>query len=242
MDKFINCLVVDDEPVAREIIESHLARITTFRLAGSCKNAMEAFKLISSTNIDLIFLDINMPEISGLSFAKSINKNLKVIFTTAYREYALDGFDLQAVDYLLKPISFERFLQAVNKYLDETTHIKKSMSEDSPEERSTFFFVRSDRKMVKINFADIQFIESISDYIKIHLTNKAVVTRETISNIEAKLPQADFIRTHRSFIVALSKIESFNNETIDIDQREIPISRSYKEEVLLKLDRHQQNI
>ncbi|MDA3881516.1 MAG: LytTR family DNA-binding domain-containing protein [Prolixibacteraceae bacterium] len=236
MDKLINCLVVDDEPVAREIIEEHLKRINTFRIAGSCKNALEAFKMISSTSIDLIFLDINMPDISGLSFAKSINKNIKVIFTTAYREYAIDGFDLQAVDYLLKPISFERFLQAVNKYIDENTHIKSKQSEEWNEEKSDYFFVRSERKMVKINFSDIEFIESLSDYIKIQLADKTVVTRETISNIEVKLPPTDFIRTHRSYIVALSKIESFNNETIDVGKREIPISRRYKEEVLKKLD------
>jgi two-component system LytT family response regulator len=236
MDKLINCLVVDDEPVAREIIEEHLKRINTFRIAGSCKNALEAFKMISSTSIDLIFLDINMPDISGLSFARSINKNIKVIFTTAYREYAIDGFDLQAVDYLLKPISFERFLQAVNKYIDENTHIKSKQSEEWNEEKSDYFFVRSERKMVKINFSDIEFIESLSDYIKIQLADKTVVTRETISNIEVKLPPTDFIRTHRSYIVALSKIESFNNETIDVGKREIPISRRYKEEVLKKLD------
>ncbi|MFA9390113.1 MAG: LytR/AlgR family response regulator transcription factor [Prolixibacteraceae bacterium] len=238
MAKLINCLIVDDEAVAREIIETHLSRINAFRLAGSCKNAMEAFKTISTNNIDLIFLDINLPEISGLSFAKSINKDLKVIFTTAYREYAVDGFDLQAVDYLLKPISFERFLQAVNKYLSETTQIKTNHSEVWQEEKSDFLYVRSERKMVKINFSDIQYIESLGDYIKLHLTDKTVVTRETISNIEAKLPQVDFLRTHRSFLVALSKIESFNNETIDIHKHEIPISRSYKDEVLLKLEGH----
>jgi DNA-binding LytR/AlgR family response regulator len=241
MDKLINCLVVDDEPVAREIIENHLTRINTFRLAGSCKNAIEAFKMINTTNIDLIFLDINMPEISGLSFARSINKNIKVIFTTAYREFALDGFDLQAVDYLLKPISFERFLQAVNKYIDENTPINSIQHEEWQEEKSDFFFVRSERKMVKINFADIVFIESLSDYIKIHLPEKTVTTRETISNIEVKLPPTEFIRTHRSYIVALCKIDSFNSETIDIGKREIPISRSHKEEVLLKLENKHQS-
>lgn len=242
MTKLIKCIVVDDEALAREIIETHISRINTFVLAGSCKNAIEAFKIINTKKIDLIFLDINMPEISGLSFAKSINKNIKVIFTTAYREYALDGFDLQAVDYLLKPISFERFMQAINKYLDENVRIKSNSAEDGIEEKATFFFVRSERKMVKINYDAIEYIESISDYIKIHLIDKTVVTRETISNIEVKLPPSEFIRTHRSYIVAFSKIQSFNNETIDVGKREIPISRSYKEAVLLKLDsQHQSN-
>jgi two-component SAPR family response regulator len=119
MQKIYNCIIVDDEPIAREILENHLSKINTIKVIASCKNAIEAFNEINSNSIDFIFLDINMPEISGLSFAKSINNNIKIIFTTAYREYAVEGFDLQAVDYLLKPISFERLLQAVNKYLDE---------------------------------------------------------------------------------------------------------------------------
>lgn len=123
MTKSTHCIIVDDEPIAREILESHLQKIISLKLVASCKNAMEAFNEINSKQVDLIFLDINMPEISGLSFAKSINKNIQIIFTTAYREYAVDGFDLQAVDYLLKPISFERFLQAINKYLDKLARI-----------------------------------------------------------------------------------------------------------------------
>ena len=237
MSKIIRCLIVDDEPVAREILEDHLSRINTFRLAGSCKNAMEAFKIINAESIDLIFLDINMPEISGLSFARSINKNIKIIFTTAYREYAVDGFDLQAVDYLLKPISFERFLQAVNKYLDENTTVRSFTENEVSEEKNDFMFIRSDRKMVKIDFSEILFIESISDYIKIHLSDKTIITRETMSNIEVKLPQREFIRVHRSFIVAFPKIDSFTNETIEISKHEIPISRSYRESVLLRLEK-----
>ena len=198
---------------------------------------MEAFKIINAESIDLIFLDINMPEISGLSFARSINKNIKIIFTTAYREYAVDGFDLQAVDYLLKPISFERFLQAVNKYLDENTTVRSFTENEISEEKNDFMFIRSDRKMVKIDFSEILFIESISDYIKIHLSDKTIITRETMSNIEVKLPQREFIRVHRSFIVAFPKIDSFTNETIEISKHEIPISRSYRESVLLRLEK-----
>ena len=237
MNKMIACLIVDDEPVAREILENHLNRINTFILAGSCKSAVEAFKLINTQSIDLIFLDINMPEISGLSFAKLINKQIKIIFTTAYREYAADGFDLQAVDYLLKPISFERFLQAVNKFMDETSLVTRDFTKEITEEKIDYFFVRSDRKMVKLNFSDILYIESISDYIKIHLTDKTVVTRETISNVEAKLSQKEFIRVHRSYIVSLKNIDSFTNEIVEIAGHELPISRSYKNEVLRRLER-----
>ncbi|HKJ78345.1 MAG TPA: response regulator, partial [Prolixibacteraceae bacterium] len=148
MQKTIQSLIVDDERVAREILESHLSKIEAVKIAGSCKNAMEAFNILSNQKIDLLFLDINMPGISGLSLAKSINRDVKIIFTTAYREYAVDGFDLQAVDYLLKPISFERLLQAINKYLDENTPLQISESNELVPEKSDSFFVRADRKMI----------------------------------------------------------------------------------------------
>ena len=236
MSEIIQCLIVDDEPIARDILENHLAPIDSVKVVASCKNAIEAFNIINTNQIDLLFLDINMPDISGLSFAKSITKNIKVIFTTAYREYAVDGFDLQAVDYLLKPISFERLLQAVNKYLDENIHVKSILPKEIVAEKSSFIFVRSDRKMIKINFVDINYIESLSDYIKIHLADKTVVTRETISSIEAKLPQKNFIRVHRSYIISIDKIALFTNEYVEINTHEIPISRSYKNEVLLRLE------
>ena len=236
MSKIIQCIIVDDEPIAREILEDHLAKIKALNIAASCKNAIEAFNIINSEDIDLILLDINMPEISGLSFAKSINKNIKIIFTTAYREYAVDGFDLQAVDYLLKPISFERLLQAINKFSDETIHFSNPTTEEIRHEKSNFIFVRSDRKMIKINFIDINYIESLSDYIKIHLTDKTVITRETITGIEAKLPKNDFIRIHRSFIVSILKIDSFTNEYIELNKKVIPISRTYKKNVVFRLE------
>lgn len=235
MQKITHCLIVDDEPVAREILENHLSRIPGFQLEGSCRSAVEAFKIINSTNIDLIFLDINMPEISGLSFARSINKNIKVIFTTAYREYAVDGFDLMAVDYLLKPISFERFSQAMLKYNNENRSEHYSMNEPVELEKNDFIFVRSDRKMIKINFSEVRYIESLSDYLKIHLEDKTIITRETISNLETMLPQNDFLRVHRSYIVALAKIQSYTNEEVEVGNHQIPISRSYKDEVLKRL-------
>ncbi len=236
MEKRIKCLVVDDEPVAREILENHLAKLESFELVGLCKSAIGAFQIISSQPVDLIFLDINMPEMSGLSLARSINSNVKVIFTTAYREYAVDGFDLQAVDYLLKPISFERFLKGVQKYMQENVPVKSSDAIVPETEDTEYFFVRSDRKMVRINFSDIRFIESIADYIKIHLQERNVLTRETISNIESKLPQNDFLRIHRSYIVGIKNIESFTTEYIEMGKRQLPISRSYREHVLRKLE------
>jgi len=235
MSESISCIIVDDEPVARDILQDLLAKVERIKVVATCRNALEAFKCLNDHPVDLIFLDINMPEISGLAFAKTINRDVKIIFTTAYREYAVDGFDLRAVDYLLKPVSFERLLQAIHKYIDENKPVAPIPKEEIVMEKSDFFFVRSDRKMVKINFADIRFVESLSDYIKIHLTHGAVVTRETISNIEAKLPQKDFLRVHRSFIVAIAKIDSFTNEYLEMGSNEIPISRSYKSEVLVRL-------
>lgn len=238
MDKPANCIIVDDEPVAREILENHLERIDTITVVASCKSAIEAFKIINTHPVDLIFLDINMPDISGLSFAKSMSKEYKVIFTTAYREYAVDGFDLKAVDYLLKPISFERLLQGINKFFEENLAKVPKPSEEIHIEKDDFIFVRSDRKMVKVNFKDIIYIESLSDYIKIHLEGqKVLVTRDTLSNIEARLPISDFIRIHRSFIVSMHNIETFTSDTIGIGKHEVPISRSYRDAVIEKLSR-----
>jgi two-component system, LytTR family, response regulator len=235
MPRIINCIIVDDEPVAREILESHLGKIDTVQVVASCRSAVEAFRVINSEPVDLIFLDINMPEISGLSFAKTMTKKIKIIFTTAYREYAVDGFDLQAVDYLLKPISFERLLQAINKFLDEIKPANLPEDLEVKSEKNDSFFVRSDRKMIKIDIAEIRYIESLSDYIKIHFGDKTVVTRETLSNIESKLQGNDFLRIHRSYIVSVTRIESFTHEYVMVNKHELPISRSHKEDVLQRL-------
>ena len=232
----IDCVIVDDEPVAREIIASFVAKVPNLNLVKSCKNAMEAFEIVSQQKIDLFFLDINMPDVSGLTLAKSINKNSKIIFTTAYREYAVDGFDLQAVDYLLKPISFDRFLQAINKFFETKIIDKPKAIIAVSTEKSNAIFVRSDRKMVKINFDEILYIESLSDYIKIYLFDKIITTRETISNIETKLPTQCFLRIQRSYIVNLSKVRSYTNEFVEIEKKAIPISRTYKENVLKKFE------
>ena len=235
MQSKIQCIIVDDEPMAREILVTHLKKMENVTIIQCCKNAIEAYNAIASNIVDLIFLDINMPEISGLSFAKSINKDIKVIFTTAYREYGVDGFNLQAVDYLLKPISFERLAQAVHKFAKEQLKNKGEERNETVAKRD-FFFVRSERKMIKINFSEINYIESLSDYVKIHLSNEQIVTRETLSNIETKLSQNHFIRVHRSYIVSMLKITSFTNEFIEIGNKAIPISRGYKTSVLNRLE------
>lgn len=234
--KTVSCIIVDDEKIAREVLNTHISKINNVDLIAECKNAFEAFNFIRNNHVDLIFLDINMPEISGIAFAKSINSSIKIIFTTAYRDFAVEGFDLQAVDYLLKPIPFERLMKSINRYFNIAQ--PQESNSDSVGESNQFIFVRSDRKMIKVNYNSIFYIESFSDYIKIHLNGKSIVTRETISAIEAKLPQKDFLRIHRSFIVCLSKIDSFTNESICINNKALTISRSYKQQVLKKLEEY----
>ena len=236
MIKPVKCIIVDDEPVAREVLENHLSKVDNIQVVASCKNAVEAFQTINSQDVDLVFLDINMPEISGLSFARSMSNNLKIIFTTAYRDYAVDGFDLKAVDYLLKPISFERLLQAVNKYLEELPDTPAERSEKEEAEISDSIFLRADRKMVKVNFSEIIYVESLSDYIRIHMDDqRTLVTRESLSNIEARLPRDAFLRTHRSYIVSIAKIDSYTSDTLEMGKYEIPISRSYRDMVMKRL-------
>lgn len=227
----IRCIVVDDESTARDILQIHLKQIEGIEIISYCKNASETLEVLSKQNIDLIFLDINMPGMSGITLAKTITSSTKIIFTTAYREYALDGFDLQAVDYLLKPISLERLQQAIQKYRKEKVAI---ISNKAIEKK--FISVRSERKMVKINFSEILFIESLSDYLKIHTLNKTIITRETISNIELKLASNNFIRVHRSFIVSLTYINSYTAEFIEINEKAIPISRTYRSDFLRKME------
>ena len=232
----ISCLIVDDESIARDVIATHLSKIDSITVLASCSSALEAFQIINTNKVDLIFLDINMPDVSGISFAKSINKDIKIIFTTAYRDYAVEGFELQAVDYLLKPIAFERLLKAVNTYFNVYSNTTSETATSL--ETNSFMFVRSNRRMIKIDFEAIVYIESYSDYIKIHLQNETIVTRETISAIEAKLPSQAFLRIHRSFIVALSHISSFTNEHVVVTGKALTISRSYKKDVLEVLEQY----
>ena len=233
MSKKLQCVIVDDEPVAREIIASFIEKTPNTELIKMCKNASEAILFMQKNKIDLYFLDINMPEINGLSLAKIINKKSKIIFTTAYRDYAVDGFNLNVVDYLLKPISFDRFLQAIQKVFNLQTSTNTNEVRKAPS--NNYIFIRADRKMVKINFNEILYIESLGDYVKIFTENSMIITRETISNLEIKLPSCKFIRIHRSYIISLEKITSYTNEFIEISKKALPISRSYKKYVFQKL-------
>lgn len=227
----IKCIIVDDEPTARDILQFHIEQIKDIEIIGSCRNAIEAIEQLNSHNIDLIFLDINMPNMSGISLARTIPKSTKIIFTTAYREYAVDGFDLQAVDYLLKPISLERLVQAIQKYRLENN--RNSLTNTFIKD---YIIVRSERKMIKINFSDILYVESLSDYVKIHTLEKIIITRETITNIHSNLPVEFFIRIHRSFIISISYITSYTVEYVEVKEKSLPISRSYRSAFLNQME------
>jgi DNA-binding LytR/AlgR family response regulator len=227
----MNCLIIEDEPIAQNILKGFLSKIDYLHLEGCFTNASEAFNYIQKAKIDLVFLDINMPGIDGVSFAKILPDYIQVIFTTAYREYAIDGFDLQASDYLLKPISFERFLKSVSRAKDIYEKSDQTTSTEKPE----FLFVRADRKMEKIAFADMLYIESFADYLKIHQLDRLSVVRDSLSNFEKKLPQEDFIRLHRSFLANIHKIDSYTHEYVEVGGQTLTISRSFKEEVLNRL-------
>jgi len=233
-------MAVDDEPPALEVLKKFITSVHSLELAASCSDAIEAINFLQTKQVDLIFLDIKMPELLGTDFIRALKNPPKVIFTTAYRKYAIEGFELDAVDYLLKPISFDRFLKAVSKVMQ--TPLSETKPEDEIQNKKAdsngYISFRSDRKMIKVALNDILYIESIKDYIKVITITNTVITKQSISSVEEMLPVEMFIRIHRSYIVALNKIESYNNELVWIAKQELPISRMYRHEVgkILKLD------
>ena len=234
IDKKIICLAVDDEPPALEVLKKYISAVPNLQLAGTCADALEALTMLQQHTIDLLFLDIQMPQLSGTDLVRTLKNPPKVIFTTAFRRFAVEGFELDAVDYLLKPISFERFLKAVNKVMDTNLHsidINNSNGDNKNRPEDTFITLRADRKNLKVSLNDILYIESLKDYIKVVTPAKTIVTKQSISSIEETLPKNQFIRIHRSFIVSINKIETFTNEIIEIGKKELPISRMYKMEV-----------
>ncbi|HEY1869616.1 MAG TPA: response regulator transcription factor [Chitinophagaceae bacterium] len=237
--KKIRCLAVDDEPPALDILKKYIEMIPSLELTGTCNNAVEALDILQVENIDLIFLDIQMPQILGTDFIRTLKKPPKVIFTTAHRKFAVEGYDLDAVDYLLKPISFERFLKAVNKVMEVALQNPDDKEKTAGKKAATDSFIhfRADRKVLKIALDDILYIESLKDYIKVITKTKTIITKQSISSLEDNLPGDAFIRIHRSYIVALDKIESYTSELVGIAKQELPISRMYRHEVekVLKL-------
>ena len=230
--KKISCLIIDDEPPARDILKKYIEGVDLLQLAGECSNAVETLSFLQNNTVELLFLDINMPHILGTSFLRTLKNPPKVIFTTAFRKYAVEGFDLNAVDFLLKPISFERFLQAVNKVMQLNIRVAESANPlNEPDQSHPFLYFRSDRKMVKVFLEDIMYIESLKDYIKVVTTSKVIISKQSISSLVEMLPKDAFVRTHRSYIIAINKIDSYDTETIQIDKVEIPIGRLYRHEV-----------
>ena len=232
----IHCLIIDDEPPAREILKQHIAGVEALELAGTCSNAVEAVSFLKEHPVDLLLLDIQMPQLLGTNFIRTLKNPPKVIFTTAYRKYAVEGFELDAVDYLLKPISFERFLKAVNKVLQLNISSAQAMPTSATKEKqngesNSFLYFRAERKMVKVFFRDILYVEGLKDYIRIVTDNKTIVTKYVLSTLEEMLPANEFLRIHKSYIVAIYKIDSYNVDTIHIAKHELPIGRLYKFDV-----------
>lgn len=239
----MNCLAIDDEPLALNIIEDYANKIPYLNLIEKCSNAFDALNLMQQHKIDLIFLDIEMPHLSGIDFLQSIEKRPYIIFTTAYPDYAVQGFELNATDYLLKPIEFNRFLKAVNKVYElYNLHREDTVSVAQAPHREIssapdYLLIKVEYATVKVEFNSILYIEGLKDYVKIHAGSKPLLTKSTMKNIEEKLPSNMFTRVHKSFVVNLSQIESIENNRILINGRRIPIGSQYKNSFFDLVDR-----
>ncbi len=227
-DNRLNCLIIDDEEVAREVMASYVEKVHYLNLKASCENAIEAHEVMTQEEIDLVFLDIEMPGLSGMDFLKTVTYNPHVIICSANKDYAVEGFDLDVDDFILKPVTFERFLKAVGKIRKDQKPI---------ELREEYFYVNENKRMVRIDMGNIIYIESLRDYVRIVTTQKKVITHQQLSDFESKLPSDRFMRIHRSVIVAIDKIQSFTSSLIDVGEKELPVGRNYKEEVQNKLNR-----
>ena len=221
------CLVVDDEPPARELLVSYISRLDDFEVVLQLSNALETFNYLQKNSVDLIFLDIEMPKMTGIELIKSLHHAPSVILTTAFREYASEGFDLDVLDYLVKPISFDRFMKAIGKYHHYLPKVTSEPINDIAFD-SAYFFLKVNREQVKVFFKSIIYIESIKDYIKIITAEKTYITYERISNMEEKLPEGKFLRIHKSYIIALGKVKTIRNDTVKIGEMSLPVGRVYR--------------
>ena len=234
----INCVIIDDEPLAAELLLSYAKRISYLNVKGTFNSAIAAMRELREHPVDLIFLDIQMPELSGLEFARILPPQTRIIFTTAFNQYAIDGYKVNAMDYLLKPISYDDFLQACNKALEYFT--SQQIHTSNKEKTDRFIFVKSEYKLVRINLDDVLYIEGVKDYVKIYFDNgdKPVMSLMNMKRIEESLPSPEFMRTHRSYIVNMMKVKVIDRLRIVFDKVYIPISDSYKDEVMSFLDSH----
>jgi len=236
----MNVIIVDDEPLAQEVLETFVGQIPDLNLIASCNNAIEANEVLRTNDIDLMFLDIQMPQITGVEFLKSLERPPMVIFTTAYSEYAVEGFELNAIDYLVKPISMDRFMKAVNKAREqeERSGGTKSTASDDKD----FIFVKADKKLVKLNYHDIIYIEGLKDYVIIHHGNTRTITLQTMKSLEAKLPAGIFKRIHRSYIVNLGMINAVLGNMVEVTQKgatkHLPVGKNYRDELLAIINKN----
>lgn len=233
------CLIIDDEPIAIRVIRNHLSGFNDFELVAECKNALEAMSVLSKEKIDLMFCDIRMPQLTGVDFVRSLTHPPKVIFTTAYRDYAVDAFELNVIDYLLKPVSFERFTKAIQHFLEHENSKQLTPDETTEDKTRDFIFLKADKKHYKINLSDILYFESLGDYVIVFTKNQKVVTKQRISHFFESLPNDRFLQIHRSYIVSVANIETVGPGFVEIDKKKLPVGRNYKAELSAFLNNKQ---
>jgi len=234
----INCIIIDDEPLAVEVIQNHIDKLGSLNIVATCHRAAEAFDILRTKKIDLLFLDIQMPGLTGLEFLRSLRNPPKVILTTAFKEYALEGYELDIVDYLMKPISFERFVKAVNKFFEQQPRDIELHHTNSSSDSYDFLYIRTGKMIHKVVLKDIVYVESLKDYINIHTADRTITARQTLSSIENMLNNEHFIRIHRSFIISINHISGFTSTSIAIADKNLPIGRNYKQQVFHQLNYH----
>lgn len=228
------CIIIEDEPLAAEILQDYIAELPQLQLLGTFPDAIFGLEFLRKNAVDLIFLDLHLPKLKGFDFLKTLKNPPKVIVTTAYHHYAVESYELEILDYLLKPIEFTRLLQAVNK-LDSGVLKPANISGDKPTDEPKFVFFNVNKKMVKVHLNDIEYIESLKEYVKIHLSGSYIITKFQIGEIEKMLEDIELIRIHRSFLVAKSKITAFSATTVEVNGKELPIGRSYQKVVELEI-------
>lgn len=240
----LNVLIVDDEPLALDVLETYISQMPELKLVRRVTNALEANEVLKSEPVDLMFIDIQMPQMTGIDFVKTLSDPPMVVFTTAFPNYAIQGFDLNALDYLLKPISLERFMKAVNRALEHHEIMQRDSNSSPivPVGNADFFFVKADKKLVKINFKDIIYIEGLKDYVIIRLENARVITLQTMKSLEDRLPSNKFRRIHRSFIVAMDKIVAIDGSLVEVMEKDkpkaLPIGKNYRDELLELIEKN----
>jgi DNA-binding LytR/AlgR family response regulator len=236
----LRCLLIDDEPPALKVLTAHISHINGFEIVGQCRNAVEALDILHEKTVDVIFLDIKMPKILGTEFLKNLSHPPKVVFVTAYRDYAVEGYELDAVDYLVKPVSFERFLKAITKIKRMMGHETVTQSNDYKPNPEAFVYLKVDKHMQKVLINEIVYIESWKDYIKVFLTTgKILLVKQSISAMENLFSEHRFLRIHRSYIVSVNKISGYNGVSVQVQSTEIPIGRLYKQAVMERLQAHE---